>query len=269
MSSAPSSKSSSPVTSSSASSPTLEPWQEVLHIDLGGRHPDDGFSGVPYEKGSLFLQRLELAFGREPFDAFLRGWFDAHAFRSVTTADLVSWLKEKLFTTDRAKAATIDLATWLDQPGLPADAPRTPSLALRQVDVERERFLSGTPASRLDTKGWVTQQWQHFIKTQPADLPLPRMAELDAAFHFTRSGNSEILSDWLLLAIKRRYSAADERLADFLLTCGRRKFLRPLYSELAKTEEGKKRARAIYTRARPRYHAVATGTIDQILGWKI
>ena len=94
------------------------------------------------------------------------------------------------------------------------------------------------------------------------------MAELDAAFRLTRSGNSEILSDWLLLAIKRRYAAADERLAEFLLTCGRRKFLKPLYTELAKTEEGKQKARAIYARARPRYHAVATGTIDQILGWK-
>jgi leukotriene-A4 hydrolase len=246
----------------------LEPWQQVLHVDLNQRHPDEGFSGVPYEKGSLFLQRLEVVFGRPAFDAFLRGWFDAHAFRSVTTDDLVAWLKQKLFATDPAKAATIDLATWLEKPGLPADAPRTSSQALTRVDAERDRFLSGTPAARLDTKGWVTQQWQHFIKTQPADLPVARLAELDAAFRLTRTGNSEILSDWLLLAIKRRYAAADERLADFLLTCGRRKFLKPLYTELAKTEEGKQKARAIYTRARPRYHAVSTGTIDQILGWK-
>jgi leukotriene-A4 hydrolase len=246
----------------------LQPWQQVLHVDLHQKHPDEGFSGVPYEKGSLFLQRLEGAFGREAFDPFLRGWFDAHAFRSVTTADLVSWLKQKLYPRDPAKAAALDLDTWLNEPGLPPDAPRTTSQALAKVDVERQRFLSGVAAAELATKGWVTQQWQHLIKTLPDDIALPKMAELDATFKLTSSRNSEILSDWLLLAIKRRYAAADDRLAEFLLTCGRRKFLKPLYAELAKTEEGKQKARAIYTRARPRYHAVSTGTIDQILGWK-
>jgi len=37
----------------------LEPWATVLHVDLEGRHPDEGFSGVPYAKGALFLRRLE------------------------------------------------------------------------------------------------------------------------------------------------------------------------------------------------------------------
>jgi leukotriene-A4 hydrolase len=246
----------------------LQPWQQVLHIDLAQKHPDEGFSGVPYEKGSLFLQRLEVAFGRPAFDAFLRGWFDAHAFRSVTTADLVAWLKKNLFARDPTKAASIDLDTWLNRPGLPADAPRTSSQALTRVDAERQRFLGGESAGKLETKGWVTQQWQHFIKTLPADIPVARMAELDAAFRLTSSRNSEILSDWLLLAIKRRYAAADARLTEFLIGCGRRKFLKPLYTELAKTADGRQRARAIYTRARPRYHAVSTSTIDQILGWK-
>ncbi len=246
----------------------LQPWQQVLHVDLTQRHPDEAFSGVPYEKGSLFLQRLEAAFGRPAFDVFLRSWFDSHAFRSVTTADFVGFMKQKLFPTNPGKAAGIDLATWLEKPGLPADAPRTASQALTRVDAERQRFLSGVAAAKLDTKGWVTQQWQHLIKTLPADIALDRMADLDSAFRLTASGNSEILSDWLLLAIKRRYAPADDRLAEFLLTCGRRKFLKPLYTELARTEDGKKKARAIYARARPLYHAVSTGTIDQILGWK-
>ena len=41
----------------------LEPWQQVLHTDLKGRHPDDAFSGVPYMKGALFLRRLEAIVG--------------------------------------------------------------------------------------------------------------------------------------------------------------------------------------------------------------
>jgi leukotriene-A4 hydrolase len=48
---------------------------------------------------------------------------------------------------------------------------------------------------------------------------------------------------------------------------GRRKFLKPIYTELAKTPSGLERARGIYAKARPRYHAVSTGTIDKILKW--
>ncbi|MEO6590181.1 MAG: M1 family aminopeptidase/hydrolase, partial [Pyrinomonadaceae bacterium] len=41
---------------------------EILHVDLKGRDPDDGFTEVPYEKGSLYLRHLEEAVGREKFD---------------------------------------------------------------------------------------------------------------------------------------------------------------------------------------------------------
>jgi leukotriene-A4 hydrolase len=245
----------------------LAPWQQVLHMDLTGKHPDDGFSGVPYEKGALFLRRLEELYGRERFDRFLRGYFDAHAFQSITTADFVAWLQRELFPTDPAKASAIDLTTWLEKPGLPADAPRASSPALARVDQEVARWAAGTAPGALATAGWATQQWQHFINTLPSQIPEARLAELDRTFHFTTSGNSEILCDWLVQAIKRNYHPADARLTEFLMNVGRRKFLKPLYSELAKTPAGLARAREIYGKARPRYHAVSSGTIDKILNW--
>src|SRR5262249_14285620 len=48
---------------------------QVLHIDLKGRDPDDGLTDIPYEKGALFLKHLEAAFGRTKFDAFLKSYF--------------------------------------------------------------------------------------------------------------------------------------------------------------------------------------------------
>jgi leukotriene-A4 hydrolase len=245
----------------------LAPWQQVLHVQLAGKHPDDGFSGVPYGKGALFLRRLDGLFGRERFDRFLRGYFDAHAFQSITTADFVAWLKQELFVPDPAKAAAVNLDLWLEQPGLPPDAPRDASPGLLQVTGEVARWVAGTEPRALATHGWVTQQWQHFINTLPPEVPAARLAELDQAFGFTASGNSEILCDWLVQAIKRGYHAADARQAEFLMNVGRRKFLKPLYSELAKTPAGMARAREIYARARPRYHSVSKGTIDKILNW--
>lgn len=246
----------------------LEPWQQVLHIDLAGKNPDDGFSGVPYEKGALFLRRLEEIWGRSAFDEFLGGYFDGHAFQSITTEDFLAWLQARLFAADPVKSNQIDLKAWLEAPGLPPDAPVYRSPALGDVDRERERWVAGTPARELSTQGWVTQQWQHFIHTLPADVTNERLVELDQAFGFTRTQNCEVLCDWLVLAIRRRYLAADERLSEFLTSVGRRKFLKPLYGELVKTPEGLARARAIYAEARPRYHAVSTGTIDKLLGWK-
>jgi hypothetical protein len=92
------------------------------------------------------------------------------------------------------------------------------------------------------------------------------MEDLDSEFDFLSTNNNEILAVWLRLGVRAGYRAVDARLEEFLMTVGRRKFLEPLYKELARTPEGLERAREIYARARPRYHAVSRGTIDQVLG---
>jgi len=91
----------------------LDDRDEILHIDLSGRDPDDGATRLPYEKGSLFLRSLEELFGRPRFDEFLRGYFDHFAFQSITTADFVEYLKEHLLSRDGAKAAAVPLETWI------------------------------------------------------------------------------------------------------------------------------------------------------------
>jgi hypothetical protein len=94
------------------------------------------------------------------------------------------------------------------------------------------------------------------------------MADLDAAFKLTESGNSEILSAWLMLAIPNRYEPAYPALERFLTSMGRRKFLKPLYEELAKTPEGTEMALRIYKTARAGYHSVSRNTVDEILDWR-
>ena len=92
---------------------------QVLHVDLSGRDPDDGMTNIPYDKGALFLRTLEQKFGRERFDAFLRAYFDEHEFKSITTADFEAFLRERLFRQDPQTARSIDLTAWLERPGLP------------------------------------------------------------------------------------------------------------------------------------------------------
>ena len=91
------------------------------------------------------------------------------------------------------------------------------------------------------------------------------MEQLDKQFHFTDCGNSEILCQWLELCIRSNYTAADISLEKFLTSVGRRKFLKPLYAALIETPAGKEKAKAIYAKARPGYHSVSSGTIDEML----
>lgn len=234
-------------------------WETVLHVDLAGRHPDEGFSGVPYNKGALFLHRLEEAVGREALDAFLREWFDENAFQSATTADLKAFLEARLANSD------IDLEDWFEGAGLPQDAPEPNSDALAVVEAEVQRLVGGAAPSELATDGWVTQQWLHFLAELPEDLDVDAMAELDATFGLTATGNAEILAAWMRRAIEGGYGAVDERLEAFLLEVGRFKFLGPLYRALCSTDAGRARAEAIFERARSRYHPVAAIKVEAIV----
>ena len=245
----------------------MEARDQVLHVDLAGRHPDDTFSGVPYQKGALFLRRLENVYGRAGFDRFLNNYFNTHAFQSITTQQFENFLHKELIQRTPSLAKQVDVTQWLYAPGLPADAPRVQSKLLADVEREVMAWVGGKPANALATKGWVTQQWLHFLRMLPDGVTAEHMAQLDQAFHFTKSGNSEILSQWLQLSIQHGYAAADPALESFLLHVGRRKFLKPLYTELMKTDAGANKAREIYARARPRYHAVATGTLDDVVRW--
>jgi leukotriene-A4 hydrolase len=235
-----------------------------LFLDLAGRDPDDGMNGVAYDKGYFFLRTLEVATGRAKWDAFLRGYFDTFGFRSVTSQNFLAFLKRQLPET----VAKVDIDAWVFAPGLPATFDKPVSARFAKVEAELARFVAGAPAGALEASAWSTQERLHFLRQLPSPLAAGRMAELDKAWKLTETGNSELASQWLQLAIANRYGTADGALERFLTTVGRRKFLKPIYTELAKSAEGRAKANKIYTKARPGYHSVSANTVDEILGWK-
>jgi leukotriene-A4 hydrolase len=238
-----------------------------LLLELEGRDPDDGMNKIAYEKGYFLLRLIEETVGREAFDTFLRGYFDRHAFHSMTTAQWIEELRSELLSKHPGADAKIGLERWIFSPGVPENAPRVASDAFTKVEAQVHAFESGTPATSLQTSKWSTHEWIHFLRHLPAGLTLAQMTQLDEAFGFTKSGNSEILHEWLMNAIAKNYAPAWPALEGFLTRQGRRKFLKPLYQKLAETPEGMERARAIYAKARPGYHSVSRGTIDSILKW--
>jgi aminopeptidase N len=237
----------------------------ILHIDLQGRDPDEGMTQIPYDKGAALLRLLEQTYGREKFDAYLRAYFDRHAFQSITSDVFLADVRANLTSADPAREKTLKLDEWIFKPGLPDNAPVVRSTRLDAVEQQARAFAGGSPASSLVTKDWVTQEWQHFLEVLPDSLTRAQLDDLDRTLHLTSRGNSEILFSWLRIAIEHRYEPAFPALERFLTSQGRRKFLRPLYEDLMKTDWGKPVARRIYETARPLYHAVSRQTLDVIV----
>ena len=241
------------------------PGDQVLHVDLTGRNPDDAVTPVAYDKGAAFVRMLEQTVGRPRFDAWLRGYFDRHAFTSLTTAAFVDDLRVHLIAGDVALERAMRLHEWIEQPGLPSNAPVPASDAFARVEREVERFVAGTSAAHLDAALWTTQHWQHFLGSLPQALTRAQLDDLDETFGLSLQGNAEILFAWLRVAIRHHHEPSLPALARFLTSQGRRKFLKPLYEELMKTAWGKAEAKRLYEAARPTYHAVATATLDPIV----
>jgi len=236
-----------------------------LRLDVAGRDPDEVLGNIAYEKGAAFLQTIESVVGRARLDAWLRSYFDRFTFQPMSSERMLAYMREKLLTPEEARR--INLQQWVYEPGIPANIVPVHSAALAKVTEQADAWKKGGATSALQTANWSTQEWLHFLGALPETIPLSRLAELDRAFRFSSSGNSEILEAWLLIAIKNRYEPAFAALDRFLTTQGRRKFLRPLYAELVKTDWGRSMAIDIYRRARPTYHSVSVTTLDGILHW--
>ncbi|MEP0547428.1 MAG: M1 family metallopeptidase [Rhodothermales bacterium] len=238
-----------------------------LYLDLKGRDPDDGMTAIAYDKGAAFLRTIEMAVGRERFDAFLRQYFDEFAFRPMTTERFLAYLDANLIQGDAELRAQIQPEAWVFGPGLPPNAAPVASEAFARVEAQAEAFTSGTAPDELDTHDWTTHEWLHFLDALPDELSPDQLAALDAAFGLTATGNSEILFAWLRTAIANRYEPAFPALKSFLTRQGRRKFVKPLYEDLMATDWGQTMAQEIYREARPGYHSVSTNSIDPVVGW--
>ncbi len=237
-----------------------------LRLSLEGRDPDEGMTPIAYEKGQFFLRAVESAVGRRRWDRFLAQYFDHFAFRSVSSEDFVDYLRRELLGSDDRLESRIGLEEWIFQPGLPANCPRIESPELERVAGEVGRFGAGSPAGELDVEGWTTHHWLYFLRALPDRVETPRLADLDETFGLTATRNSEVLNDWLLVAIRNGYRTAFPALEEFLKSQGRRKFVLPLYEALMRESMGEL-AHRIYREARPLYHPVSVTSIDPVVEW--
>jgi hypothetical protein len=235
-----------------------------LHLDLKGRNPDDGLTDIAYEKGAAFMRTVEAIVGRPRFDAWLKGWFNRHAFQPVTSAMLLADIRQNLVKGDQALENRLLLDRWVYQVGIPPNMVRPPASTFAEQDNAAAAFANGGAPPQAWAH-WITDERLRFLDGLPRKLAEGRLDALQSAFGLNDTANMEVRFAWLDLAVGNRYNPAVPSLEHFLTSQGRGKFVRPLFRTLAKDRSwGNPIARRIYAEARPLYHPLVTRDLDKL-----
>ncbi len=219
--------------------------------------PDDIFSRVPYFKGSLLLMTIEQAVGRTRFAAFVAKYIDTFKFQSIYTETFLDFIVQEL---GQDVFNLVRVREWVYEPGLPSNAPVVKSTLI--AEVQKTALAVQVPAN---DNGWTTEQCQLYLELLPHDvLTRDFMAQLDQTLGLRFEANIEVRASFLVAAIEADYIEVLPRVAAFLRTQGRMKYLRPLYRALAQTPEGKEFGLSVFAEARAGYHPVAISTIENV-----
>jgi leukotriene-A4 hydrolase len=203
--------------------------------------------------------------GRERWDAYLKAYFDRHAFQPQTSAGFLTDLRANLIKADAELEKKLKLDEWVYQPGLPDNAVHVSSALLAAVDQRAAAFAkSGIAAEQVSA--WSYTERVRFLNRLPRKLSAAQLASLAQVMNLDAQRNSEVRFAWLRLAVANRYSPAVTNLEDFLTSMGRRKFALPLYRDLmAQGDWGRALAQRTYATARPGYHSVTVGSVDKVV----
>ena len=236
-----------------------------LHLPVDKDDPDGGASGIVYDKGSIFLRTIESIVGRQRWDAYLRSYFDRHAFQPMTSARFLADLRANLVKGDKALERKLELDRWVYQPGLPGNVARPDPRAFAAVDQAVRRFGAGAPIDKAAWDGWNTAERLRFVNSLPRKLSTARLDALEKTLGLNGIGNNEVRFAWLDLAIANHYQPAVPSIEQFLSSQGRGKFVRPLIKALAEDRSwGRPIAVRAYAKARPLYHPIVTGELDEL-----
>ncbi|MBO9623639.1 MAG: M1 family metallopeptidase [Sphingomonas sp.] len=247
-------------------------------VDAGGPqspttrlHGDPGatFGQLDYFKGSTFLRTIEQTVGRERWDAYLRSYFDRHAFQPQTSAGFLADLRKNLIKGDAALEAKLQLDRWVYQPGLPENAVHIQSATLADVDAKLAAVKAGGPVSAVQPQGWATQQWLRFLNGLPRQQTPARLKELDETLGLSTSTNAYVRSAWAELAIANRYDPAVPSIRAFAKSVGRGLLIYPIYQGLMKQGDwGKPIAASIFAEARATYHPTVAAQVEKTVSGK-
>ena len=237
------------------------PELTVLRTHLEGVDPDDSFSSIPYEKGARFVTAMENALGEEAFAVFLKAYMSTFRFTSITTEDFCAFAEKQA----PGLLAKIDANAWLNEPGMPANAPVFRSAEREALTALAGAWDQGTRPTAAQMEGWNPSELLVFLQNLPKALSETDCQWLDSQLKLTGRGNYEILVEWLCLAAGSGYEPVFPRIREVLMRVGRMKYLRPLYTALGATAATRALGRELFAQAGPGYHGLSRRVVQGAL----
>jgi leukotriene A-4 hydrolase/aminopeptidase len=232
-----------------------------LVTKLEGINPDDVYSEVPYEKGSLFVTLLEKTAGRDVWDRFIRAYIARFKFTSITTDEFLVFLEHEL----PGLAKEVQAESWLYKPGLPDNAPLPKSHALDAIQNQARGFSGGRKPSTDEVTRWAPDQLLLFLQGLPRPLPKDECAWLAEELNLPNGRNYEIVVEWLSIALASGYEPAFPAAREVLSEVGRMKYLRPLYQAMASTPRTRAMAREIYAATQNKLHMLSRQVVESTI----
>lgn len=241
-----------------------------LYLDLTpDDDPDDAFSQVPYEKGLSLLVHLEQKLGgKTVFDPFIPHYFKTFRYKLLDTDEFLDCLY-KFFADKKDILDLIDWKTWLHTTGLPPKPAFDTTLAdqcYQLVDKWSKANGDYTQFTQDDlllfssnqVVVWLDTMLQH--KWDQATL-----AAIDKAYPtLGTSSNYEIVFRYYKLQVAGGVPEYCQKMAEWLGTVGRMKFVRPLYQVLAKVDRDL--AVKYFKKWQDSYHPICRSLVVKDLG---
>ena len=249
-----------------------------LRPNLLGRHADDAFSEVPYEKGFGLLYFMENIIQKESngtdiFRRILRQYFAKFSYMSIKYEDFRDFFIEaikKEFNAEKAEAILkqIDWVKWVDAPGYP---PVNNDFSNKYADEVKEAvdkfYKNQLPDNFTDIFiAWHTLLKQFFldnIKDTDKELDDKQMNLLTKELNLTKGYNAEVNFLYYMVVLlhgKTLDAEFKDACVNFLGKFGRLKYLRPIYRSLYKRD--KDLALSTFQKWKSSYHPIAVRLIE-------
>ena len=248
----------------------------ALVTDLSCVDPDDYFSSIPYNKGSMLLYWLEKAIVKDSarsFEMCIQAWIRKYMYKNVTS-EMFQIFFEEYYADDQDVAPRLAQIPWhawfydRDPRGCPVDviSLADDTLMVQAQDLAAMWIESGaTGRSVKDMENWIPNSKIVFLNALEAASVKPEtFVAMDKLYKLSQSKHPEILFESLRLALslkisdEQAYIVPTEKL---LLRFGRMKYVRPLFKALNALD----RERALRLYAQTNYHPICDAMLKKDL----
>lgn len=230
-----------------------------LVTNLENVDPDDVFSEIPYEKGSLFLRLLEETVSRTSFDRFIRSYIEKYRFTSIDTEELCSFIEAHF--PDVLKKVSAE--KWLYSPGIPDNCPKIFSARLEFIMNLSSGFKFGTYPTNEEIVSMNPGEKLVYFQNLPRPLNSEQLDFLVRSFNLKEVTNSEILAEYLTISAMSDYEPAFSQIKSFLSEVGRMKYIRPIYRAMGHNKRTRELARELFEKTKETLHPLSRAVIQQ------